>query len=36
MVLLEIALPLDVWDILVGEQPSSEELHIAIPSVFVE
>jgi hypothetical protein len=35
-VLLEIALPLNVWDILVAEQPSSEEWHIAIQSVFVE
>jgi hypothetical protein len=36
MVLLEMVLPLDVWDILVAEQPSSEEWHIAIRSVFVE
>jgi hypothetical protein len=29
MILLVMALPLDVWDILVAEQPSSEEWHIA-------
>jgi hypothetical protein len=34
MILLVIALPLDVWDILVAEQPSSEEWHIAIRSIF--
>jgi hypothetical protein len=28
MILLVIVLPLDVWDILVAEQPSSEEWHI--------
>jgi hypothetical protein len=30
-----IALPLDVWDILVAEQPSPEEWHIAIRSWVV-
>jgi hypothetical protein len=34
MILLVIALPLDVWDFLVAEQPSSEEWHIAIQSIF--
>jgi hypothetical protein len=33
--LLEITLPLDVWDILVAEQPSFEEWHIAIRSRVV-
>jgi hypothetical protein len=33
--LLVIALPLDVWDILVAEQPSSEEWHIVIRSRVV-
>jgi hypothetical protein len=34
MIPLVIALPLDVWDILFAEQPSSEEWHIAIRLIF--